>query len=69
MFELFSRLGLFLSLGLQRTIFLFKEEREVKEEAAIDSAVNATDTGAAKLKEVTSNKEYGIECKLLEKGL
>jgi len=25
MFELFSRLGLFLSLGLQRTIFLFKE--------------------------------------------
>jgi len=31
--------------------------------------VNATDTGAAKLKEVTSNKEYGIECKLLEKGL
>jgi len=27
------------------------------------------DAGAAKLKDVTSNKEYDIECKLLEKGL
>ncbi|CAN8222124.1 unnamed protein product [Cochlearia groenlandica] len=39
----------------------------------VESAENGIDidTGAAKLKKVTSNKEYGIECKLLEieKGL
>ena len=62
----------FSSIGLAfsgRFFDFFFSLRNKAEKAAISSAVNATDSGAAKLKKVTSNKEYGIECKLLEKGL